>query len=287
MILNKYYKQIENKLKNIFIPKGNLFDLVIEAMNYSLLDGGKRLRPAILLEFYKICGGDKDALNFAAALEMIHTYSLIHDDLPCMDNDDFRRGKPSCHKKFGEQYALLAGDALLTEAFKLAAISNINSEYKVKAIEKLSNFSGIYGMIGGQTIDLINENKSCELSTILTMYDLKTACLLKAAATIGCILAGADENAVKKAEDYATNLGIAFQIRDDLLDYIGDESLLGKPILSDDKNNKSTYVSIVGIENAKEDVSFYSQKALKSLDFFGSKADDLRELTEFLINRDF
>ena len=287
MIINKYNKQIEEKLSLIFANKPQEYKIFLDAMEYSLLAGGKRIRPAILLEFYNICGGKDDALDFAAAIEMIHTYSLIHDDLPCMDDDDFRRGRPSCHKQFGEANALLAGDGLLTHAFYLASVSPIKSEYKIKAIEVLSKYSGVHGMIGGQVIDLLNENKPCELNVILKTYELKTAGLLIASSMMGCILAGANEEKIQAAYDFAYNLGIAFQIQDDLLDYFGDEKKLGKPVGSDQKNDKHTYVSLVGIENAKNDVVTYSNKAIKALDAFGEKSKELIELTNYLITREF
>ena len=284
-MLNRYKNIIENKLKEIFINKPQEYSVVLEAMDYSLLAGGKRLRPALMLEFYRLCGGKDDITNFAAAIEMIHTYSLIHDDLPCMDDDDFRRGRPSCHKKFGEEYALLAGDGLLTEAFHIASLTPVDSGCKSNAIEKLSYYAGVHGMIGGQVIDLLNENKECTLDIILKTYELKTACLLMACCTIGCILAGASEETIKKAEEFAYNLGLAFQIRDDLLDFIGDEKLLGKPVLSDDKNNKTTYVGIVGIENAKKDIEEYSKKAIEILNSFDADTSDLVKLVEYLITR--
>ncbi len=287
MITNKYNKLIEEKLASIFANKEGEYSLLLEAMDYSLLAGGKRIRPSVLLEFYNICGGTEDALDFAAAIEMIHTYSLIHDDLPCMDDDDFRRGKPSCHKKYGEANALLAGDGLLTHAFYLASTSKINPEFKIKAIEKLSSYSGVHGMIGGQVIDLLNEEKSCDLETVLKTYTLKTANLLMASATMGCVLAGANDKLVNAAEEFAYNLGIAFQIQDDLLDYFGDEKKLGKPVGSDVKNDKNTYVSIVGVEQAIQDVFDYSKRAINALNPFGDKACGLVELTNSLISREF
>jgi len=287
MIINKYNKIIEEKLSSVFVNKPTEYSVFLEAMEYSLLAGGKRIRPAILLEFYNICGGNDDPLDFAAAIEMIHTYSLIHDDLPCMDDDDFRRGRPSCHKQFGEANALLAGDGLLTHAFYLTSISSIKSEYKIKAIEILSQYCGVHGMIGGQVIDLLNEDKHCELSTVLKTYELKTAGLLIASAMMGCVLAGANENQVNAAYEFAYNLGIAFQIQDDLLDYFGDEKKLGKPVGSDKKNAKNTYVSIVGIDKAKNDVISYSNNAIKALEVFGEKASGLVELTNYLISREF
>ena len=289
MIISKYNKLIEDKLSSIFANKPQEYRVFLEAMEYSLLAGGKRIRPAVLLEFFNICGGNNvcDALDFAAAIEMIHTYSLIHDDLPCMDDDDFRRGSPSCHKQFGEANALLAGDGLLTHAFYLASVSPIKSDNKIKAIEVLSKYAGVDGMIGGQVIDLLNEDKPCEMDIVLKTYELKTAGLLIASAMMGCILAGTSQDEVFASYKFAYNLGIAFQIQDDLLDYYGDEEKLGKPIGSDAKNEKTTYVSLVGLDKAKQDVIEYSNKAIKALEIFGDKAIELVELTNYLINREF
>ncbi|MBQ1182859.1 MAG: polyprenyl synthetase family protein, partial [Clostridia bacterium] len=205
-MFDSYEILIENKIIDVLKAKGTEYDELTNAMSYSASAGGKRIRPKLLMEFMRVAGGNpEDALNFAVALEMIHTYSLIHDDLPCMDNDDMRRGKPSCHKAFGESTALLAGDALLTESFGLAAkTKNVPADRVVKALAKLSECAGVNGMIGGQVIDLKYENSKAPLEVVLELYRLKTGALLKAAATIGCILAGADdiktENACKIAE---------------------------------------------------------------------------------------
>jgi geranylgeranyl diphosphate synthase type II len=260
-----------------------------EAMRYSLLLGGKRLRPFILTSFYKLAGGKDDScLNFAAALEMIHTYSLIHDDLPSMDNDDFRRGKPSCHKAFDEATALLAGDGLLTKAFEIASKTDgISPELVVKGIASLAELSGADGMIGGQIVDLAIENTFAPVETVLEMYKKKTGALLVAAAKIGTILAGGNDDLKSAAEEYAINLGIAFQIQDDILDVVGDSKLLGKPVGSDDKNQKSTYVALKGLEQAKSDVISYTEKAKKALDAFSGDTKDLIALADYLINRNY
>jgi geranylgeranyl diphosphate synthase type II len=288
-LLKDFSPVIEQRLKDALNHNETEFDSVYKAMEYSLLCGGKRLRPFILNEFYKACGKeDNKALNFAAALEMIHTYSLIHDDLPCMDDDDFRRGRPSCHKAFGEDIALLAGDGLLTLAFETAAkTEQIPAELVLKAITVLSNCAGNEGMIGGQVIDLEREGTNPKLSTVKEMYIKKTGALIAAAAVIGTILGGGTKNQVLAAKEYALNLGIAFQIQDDILDKIGDSALLGKPVGSDKKNEKSTYVSIIGIEKAKEDVNEYTQRAVSALEVFGDKAKTLKELAEYLIDRSF
>lgn len=288
-LLGEFFPIIEQRLKAALNYNQTEFDSVYKAMEYSLLCGGKRLRPFILNEFYKACGKeDNGAMGFAAALEMIHTYSLIHDDLPCMDDDDFRRGRPSCHKAFGEDIALLAGDGLLTLAFETAArTEEVSAELVLKAIRVLSSCAGNEGMIGGQVIDLESEGAKPELSTVKEMYIKKTGALIAAAAVIGTILGGGTKNQILAAKEYALNLGIAFQIQDDILDKIGDRALLGKPIGSDTKNEKSTYVSIIGIEKAKEDVNEYTKKAILALEVFGDRAETLKELAEYLINRSF
>lgn len=285
-----FAEDFENEIDRLFLKNDTEYSLIIDAMKYSVSDGGKRLRPFLVEEFYNICGGiSGGALNFELAMEFIHTYSLIHDDLPCMDNDDFRRGKPSCHKKFGEEYALLAGDGLLTLAFEIAAKSdNIPAERIVKAINEMALLSGVHGMIGGQTVDLINEdNKEADINTVSLICRLKTGALIKAACRIGCILAGADSEKLKAATEYAENLGLAFQITDDILDITGDEQKLGKPIHSDEQNNKVTFVSLLGIEECKKRVIELTEKAKKSLYVFESDADDLKELADYLCNRDY
>ena len=264
-------------------------DVVHNAMRYSLGIGGKRIRPVLVLEFCRLCGGDiVKALPFAAAIEMIHTYSLIHDDLPCMDDDDMRRGMPSCHKKYGEEYALLAGDGLLTRAFGVIAESDIakeSPEVAVRAIAELSQLAGADGMIGGQVVDLRNEDKPCSLDVLQTMDSLKTGALIKCAALFGVISAKGNNNQLCAAATYADNLGHAFQIIDDILDVIGDETELGKPIGSDADSNKSTYVKILGIDKSKEYAEALTKKAIDSLDIFGNEAHFLKNLASSLISR--
>ncbi|MBO5106372.1 MAG: polyprenyl synthetase family protein [Clostridia bacterium] len=287
--LKSFSDLFENYLKEVITTQNKKFIGHFEAMEYSLLSGGKRLRPFILKAFYSASGGENGAfLNFAAALEMIHTYSLIHDDLPSMDNDDFRRGRPSCHKAFDEATALLAGDALLTKAFEVAALTkNISPSLIVEGIAELASLAGADGMIGGQVVDLAIENQRAPIETVLEMYKKKTAALLVAAAKIGTILAGGNDEMKLAAEKYAVNLGIAFQIQDDILDVVGDANLLGKPIGSDAKNQKSTYVALKGLEQAKLDVIDYTNKAKNALKVFGVKADVLLELADYLIDRKY
>ena len=286
----KDYIEIINKYLDTSIVECTFGeDIVHNAMKFSLGIGGKRIRPVLVLEFCRLCGGDiNEALPFAAAIEMIHTYSLIHDDLPCMDDDDMRRGMPSCHKKYGEEYALLAGDGLLTRAFGIIAESDIavkSPETAIKAIAMLSSLAGADGMIGGQVVDLRNEDKPCSLDVLRTMDSLKTGALIKCAAVLGVIAAKGNDNMMRAAVSYAENLGHAFQIVDDILDVIGDEKELGKPIGSDADSNKSTYVSILGIDESKKYAETLTENAVEALDIFGNEGDFLRELAMSLINR--
>ena len=287
--LNNFSKFFEKYLTEVFNNHENEYNNHYSAMKYSILSGGKRLRPFILRAFYLISGGKDDSfLNFAAALEMIHTYSLIHDDLPSIDNDDFRRGRPSCHKAYNEATALLAGDALLTKAFEIAAeTQNIPSDLVIEGILELAKLSGADGMIGGQVVDLAIENISVPVETVLDMYKKKTGALLVAAAKIGTILAGGNAEMKSAAEEYALNLGIAFQIKDDILDVVGDAKLLGKPVGSDSKNQKSTYVHLKGLEVAEFDVKEYTNKAKKALSVFDGNTNELIDLADYLIDRKY
>lgn len=292
MIENKikaYAKEFETKIDRFLPTVKEDYKIVYDALKYSLKLGGKRLRPFLLNEFYKLCGGEGElSAPASVAIESIHTYSLIHDDLPCMDNDDMRRGKPSCHIKFGEEYALLAGDALLTEAFGIIAdAKDISADAKVKAISVLAHYSGVNGMIGGQTVDLLSENKQVSEETLILICSLKTAALIKAASVMGCVLAGADEKEISAAKEYSDNLGLAFQIMDDILDEIGESEKLGKPIHSDKENAKSTFVSLYGVEECKKKVLDLTNKAKASLAIFGERADTLKALADYLCNREF
>ena len=233
-----FYKPIiENRIDELLPETNSPYNEVVKASRYSLKLGGKRIRPIIMMEFCRLFSGEyKNALDFAIALEMIHTYSLIHDDLPCMDNDDFRRGKPSCHKAFSEDMALLAGDALLTETFSVAANADVDDNVKVKAVLTLSQMAGFSGMLGGQVIDLSFVKNTPDLEALCDMYARKTGCLLRAAAIIGATVGGAAETDIYSADIFAQKVGLAFQIIDDILDVTADPELLGKPVCSDDKN---------------------------------------------------
>lgn len=262
---------------------------VCDAMRYSLDGGGKRIRPVLLLESCRLCGGDvADALDFACALEMIHTYSLVHDDLPCMDDDDMRRGKPACHIAFGEATAVLAGDALLTQAFAAAANSEAAKKTPARALEAialLSKYAGAEGMIGGQVVDLQSEGKTIALSRLQTMDSLKTGALMRAACEIGAVLAGADNEKRAALVRYAEALGQAFQIVDDILDVTSDVQTLGKPIGSDAELQKSTYVSLLGLDRAKAAARDCTAAAIEALAVFGEDAAFLRSLAENLMTR--
>ena len=278
-----YLDEINSALKE-YLPTAD--DVVSQAMRYSVENGGKRIRPALLLEFCRVCGGDyKKAVPFACALEMIHTYSLIHDDLPCMDNDDFRRGKPSCHIAFGEEYALLAGDALLTLAFETAMKSNLSAEITVEAAKELAKAAGVMGMVGGQVLDLQNEGKKVGIPDLQKTDELKTGELIRAACVLGCVCAGADDKKIAAAEKYAHDIGIAFQIVDDILDVTSDEETLGKPIGSDEENQKSTYVSLLGIEKSRKTAEELTLNAQKALDAFDGDVTSLKDFAEKLKNR--
>ncbi len=265
------------------------YSVVVDAMNYSTMLGGKRIRPTIVIEFSKACGEDAEsALDYAAALEMIHTYSLIHDDLPCMDDDDMRRGQPSCHIKFGEANALLAGDALLTKAFSVAADNKFATpEQNVNAVKVLSECAGIDGMIGGQVMDLYFEGKETTAEILNKINKLKTGALIVAAAKLGCVAGNADAEKVQAAVEYAENIGKAFQIVDDVLDLIGDEAKLGKPVGSDSDNGKNTYAAIMGIENAKAEIKKLTDEGIKKLSVFGKKSKNLERLAYYLVDREF
>lgn len=288
--MNKTYSQdeyvslINSALYSYITLSGGKDDKVSQAMLYSLKNGGKRVRPMLVLEFCRACGGEiEKALPFACALEMIHTYSLIHDDLPCMDNDDFRRGMPSCHKQFDYATALLAGDGLLTLAFSVASSASLPAETVVKAVRVLSDCAGYKGMIGGQTMDLQNEGKQITLEQLQMTDDLKTGMLIHAACTLGCLAAEADEKCFIAAETYAQNIGLAFQIVDDVLDITSTAEELGKPIGSDAENMKSTYPALLGLEKSKVLVSELTERAVDSLEIFGEKgaflADYARKLS--------
>ena len=266
-----------------YLPSGDCLEKsVADSMRYSLMAGGKRIRPRLVLEFSRINGGaDGEALPVACALEMIHTYSLIHDDLPCMDDDDIRRGRPSNHKRFGESVALLAGDALLTLAFKTIfdGFNSQNAVKRAKCAELIAEYSGAHGMIGGQIIDLESEGKPPKLERLEIMDKKKTGCLIKAACLAGCISAGAyDSKKLDAAENYGESIGLAFQIVDDILDVVSTTDELGKPVGSDKTQEKATYVSLMGVNKCRELVDELTKRAVKSLEAFDGEKERLEEL---------
>ncbi len=283
----KDVEMVENRLEKYLENYEEEYKIVFDAMRYSVKNGGKRLRPVLAIEFCKACNGDVSiALPFACAIEMIHTYSLIHDDLPCMDDDDMRRGKPSCHIAFGEENALLAGDALLTRAFEVITSGNASPEVALKAVRELSEKSGVNGMIGGQVMDLINEGKDSDIETLEMIHSLKTGALIECSTVLGCIAANANETYINAAREYAKNIGMAFQIMDDILDVTGDVKKLGKHIGSDAENKKSTFVSLFGIEKSKELVLKYTDNAKDSIEVFGDNAAFLIKYADNLSNRE-
>lgn len=288
--LAAYSKLTEERLLEYIRPQEDKGQTVIfEACRYSAMAGGKRLRPALVLEFCRLCGGDiQAALPFACALEMIHTYSLIHDDLPCMDNDDLRRGKPTNHKVYGEATAVLAGDGLLNLAFETASdpanTALISAETQLRAIRVLSRASGMEGMIGGQVLDMQAEKTQISLAQLKTLQELKTGALIGAAAQLGCLIGGASEEQTQAALEYARCIGLAFQIQDDILDIEGDEETFGKPIGSDSENGKSTYPSLLGLERCHALVHELSEQAVHALTPFAD-AGMLPELARSLADR--
>ena len=240
-MLKGYQSRINDALKGYVKEEELLQNKLFEAMGYSLHAGGKRLRPLLVLEFARICGNENDAMPFACAIEMIHTYSLIHDDLPCMDDDELRRGKPTNHMVYGEALALLAGDALLNKAFEISskAALELGNTAGINAVSLLASASGDHGMIGGQVIDMEGEERSLSLEEITKLQELKTGALIRASACMGCVLGGADADKINAAGKYADALGLAFQIQDDILNVEGDPDIIGKDVGNDERSGKA------------------------------------------------
>ncbi|MCM1155610.1 MAG: polyprenyl synthetase family protein [Roseburia sp.] len=293
--LQQKTKEIEEILK-IFLPAEEGYQkTVVEAMNYSILAGGKRLRPMLMAQIYEMFGGSGEAIYpFMAAIEMIHNYSLVHDDLPAMDNDEYRRGRKTTHVIYGEGMAVLAGDGLLNYAFETAvkAFEKAESidEYQriARSLAILGRKAGIYGMIGGQCADIEAEDAGKDVSKelLLFIHEHKTAALIQAAMTIGAVMAGADEEQITAIEKCAYNIGVAFQIQDDILDVTGSQEVLGKPVGSDEKNNKITYVTICGLEKSAQTVASLSKEAIRILASFPERSPFLEKLVEQLIYRE-
>ena len=287
--ITKRASDIETRIKGFLPEQYEYQKTIVEAMSYSVFAGGKRLRPIIMMMVCELFGADENVcIPFAAAMEMIHTYSLIHDDLPAMDNDDLRRGMPTNHVKFGEANAILAGDALLNRAFEVVSEysqAGVGNDRVLKAISVMAKSSGCNGMIGGQVVDIECEGRNIDIDELRYIHSLKTGAIIRSSAVIGAILGGADDDSIGKIDEFARNLGIAFQIRDDVLDVVGDAEKLGKPIGSDAENDKNTYVKLLGIEKSEELVDEYSSKAVAILESFGEKAGTLIMLTKYLIDR--
>ena len=293
-----FQRQMKEKVEDIekmlqeYLPKQKGYQSVImEAMGYSLMAGGKRLRPMLMMETYRLFQGSCKAIRpFMAAIEMIHTYSLVHDDLPALDNDDYRRGRKTTHIVYGEDMGILAGDALLNYAFETAFRAFVTDPQDSlligRALGVLGKKAGIYGMIGGQVIDVKETGHVVSKEVLDTIYVLKTSALIEASMMIGAIFGGASEEEVKKVEKVARYVGLAFQIQDDILDVTSTEEVLGKPIHSDEKNEKTTYVSMMGIEGAKKIVEEYSASAIDLLHQLSGKNEYLEQLLLELIHRD-
>ena len=283
-------KRIESIIYS-FLPEEKGYQKpVLEAMNYTMQAGGKRLRPMLMEESYKLFGGSDPSLiqPFMAAIEMIHTYSLIHDDLPALDNDDYRRGRKTAHVVYGEAMAILAGDALLNYAFETAAKAfrgDMQDITTAKALRILASKPGIYGMIGGQTADVADEDQDITLEELMFIHENKTSALIECSMMIGAILAGAKEEEVIRMESIARKIGLAFQIQDDILDITSTQEELGKPVGSDEKNHKNTYVSMKGIVKAKEDVLRYTKEAISEFDTLEYENTYLRNLLLSLSGR--
>ncbi len=277
-------KNLEKYVEERECPQGTIY----KSMNYSIKAGGKRIRPVLMLAAAELVGGNVDSvMPFACALEMIHTYSLIHDDLPCMDNDDLRRGKPTNHKVFGEAIAVLAGDALLNCAFEtMLKNADVSPNMTLAAMSEIAAASGAEGMIGGQVIDIESEGKTIDAVTLMTMHLHKTAALIMAAAKVGALLGGGSREDLMAMEEFARYLGIAFQIKDDILDIVGSEEALGKKTGVDGLLQKSTFVSIYGMEQSEILLKDYTQKAVEVLSQYGERAEFLVELSKFLLARE-
>lgn len=279
-LLNEYMPKVEGYQKTIF-----------DSMNYSLKAGGKRLRPILTLEACKLVGGnEKDAYPFAVAIEMIHTYSLIHDDLPALDNDDLRRGRKTNHKVYGEAMAILAGDGLLNYAYEIMlreSLSKGEPEKYLKAINEIAKASGIYGMIGGQVVDIESEGKSIDMEKLDFIHMNKTAAIIIGCMRAGAIIGGASEEELENVTKYAKNIGLSFQIVDDILDIVGDEAKLGKKVGSDIDNEKSTYPSLIGLEKSKETANKLIVEAKMSIDYINKDSEFLNNLADYIVDREY
>lgn len=289
--IQKRAEEIDSIIEQYLPVEEGYQKTVMEAMNYSILAGGKRLRPMLMLETYRLFGGKSKVIEpFMAAIEMIHTYSLVHDDLPAMDNDEYRRGKKTTHAVYGEAMGILAGDALLNYAYETALTAfdmEPDNRNIGRALQILATKAGIYGMVGGQVVDVQSEDTgNITREKLDFIYRLKTGALLESSMLIGAVLAGATKKEQNTVEAAATEVGIAFQIQDDILDVTSSLEVLGKPIGSDEKNHKATYVTFEGLEKAMEDVKKYSNSAVERMDSLVVKNEFLKELLLYLIARE-
>ncbi|MGE5627494.1 MAG: polyprenyl synthetase family protein [Solirubrobacterales bacterium] len=287
--LNSIVSDVNNWLEGYFKNKGTYEKCIYEAMAYSLNAGGKRIRPVLFLLGFSLMGKDyKDVLPLACAIEMIHTYSLIHDDLPSMDNDDLRRGRPTNHKVFGEAIAILAGDGLLNEAMNIMfnyCLGN-NTINSISACKTISEAAGVDGMIGGQVIDMESENKKISLEQLYCMHSKKTGALIKASIVAGATAANADEDTLKLLRSYGEKLGLAFQIKDDILDVTGDTTVMGKMVKSDISNNKTTFITEYGLDRCQEICSSLTEDCMENLYSIKGDTEAMEHLTLYLLNRD-
>lgn len=289
--LKEKVEQVNEVIRRYLPEESGHQKRLLEAMNYSMLSGGKRLRPLLMLKTYEMFGGTSPVIEpFMAAIEMIHTHSLIHDDLPAMDNDEYRRGRKTTHMVYGEAFGILAGDGLLNYAYETVSVAfrmEPDNPAVGKALGLLASKTGIYGMIGGQSVDVEMEGKPLNRDQLDFIYRLKTSALIEASMMIGAVLAGASEEMVKQIEKIGSDIGLAFQIQDDILDVTSTMQMLGKPINSDEKNHKTTYVTLKGLDQARMDVEEISARALAGLDAIPFQDEFLLELVIWLINRKY
>ncbi|EKY27002.1 putative geranyltranstransferase [Clostridium celatum DSM 1785] len=290
MIIKEVKEEINNYLKDYFENKGSYNKIIYDSASYSINIGGKRIRPILMILTYSMYKDKwKDIIEVASAIEMIHTYSLIHDDLPCMDNDDLRRGKPTNHKVYGEDIAVLAGDALLNEAMTLMIKYSLNSVNKnaLLATYKISEAAGMNGMIAGQIVDIINEGKKISADELKYMHAKKTGELIKVSIVAGALLGDAKEEEVSKLEVFGEKLGLAFQIKDDILDVIGSTEKLGKTVLSDEENNKTNFISMYGLEFCQKECKRLTNECIEILESLSVNTENLKELTLNLLDREY
>ncbi|MBR6514272.1 MAG: polyprenyl synthetase family protein [Clostridia bacterium] len=288
VMINDDAALMERTLERYFSIDDDKYPVLFDAMRYGVLDGGKRVRPFLAIEFCRLWGGDDNAvLPFATAIECIHSYSLVHDDLPCMDNDTLRRGKPTNHVKFGEANALLCGDSLLTYAFEIASSNRyVSADNIVKAVNLLAYMAGPMGMVGGQQIDLLSEGKDIDLDTLKYLHARKTGCLIRCASQLGCIAAQdkCDPEKLTAADKYASCIGLAFQIVDDILDKTGDEAIFGKPIGSDEEQNKTTFLTFMSVEEAYKEAAKLTEEAKEAIASYPG-SEILCDFADYLLTR--